>query len=312
MRIAIVGAGAVGCAYGALLARAGTDIVFVDPWREHVAAIDAHGLTVQLPGAGSWVVPATATPDPAGARGAEVVLVLTKAYSTAEAGRQLAPHLDADAVAVTLQNGLGNDRALAEAVGRERVIAGSTTVGSEVLGPGRVRLTPSAADGRSLTSLGLPPAGTSAHTRVVELAATLEGAALPVELRDDVAAVIWRKLAMTASIGPLCALMRCTVADALAHDAVRVVLRAGFDEVIAAAQAQGVDLDGEELWRHALATWEGIGPHPPSIAVDVASGRRTEIEALSGAVAEVCAQAGLEAPVSALTAAAIRAGEPAH
>ncbi len=310
MRVAIVGAGAVGSAYGALLARAGTEVTFVDPWREHVQAIDGGGLAVELPGGGSWTVRAGATSDPAAVAGAGAVLVLTKAFATADAARQIAGHLAPEAIAVTLQNGLGNDRALADALGEESVVAGSTTVGSEVLGPGRVRLSPSAAEGRSLTSLGLPPSGTPARDRVGELAVALEAAALPVELCEDVAAVIWRKLAMTASIGPLCALMRCTVADALAHDATRAVLRAGFDEVLAAAAAQGVAIDGEGLWRHALATWAGVGDHPPSIAVDVAAGRRTEIEALSGAVADVSAGAGLPAPVSTLVAAAIAAGVP--
>ena len=117
MRIAIVGAGAVGSAYGARLARAGTDVVFVDPWREHVEAIARDGLAVELPDGEAWLVPAAATTDPAAVAGAGAVLVVTKAFATATAAAGIAPHLDADAIAVTVQNGLGNDAALAAALG---------------------------------------------------------------------------------------------------------------------------------------------------------------------------------------------------
>jgi 2-dehydropantoate 2-reductase len=309
MKIAIVGAGAVGSGYGGLLASAGAEVTLVDVWPEHVAAIARDGLVVD---GRNGAVRVAASSDPAGVDGAGAVLVLTKSFATAAAAAALAPHLANDAVAVTLQNGLGNDRALADAVGADRVVAGSTTFGAELLGPGHVRLAPSAADGRSLTSLGAPPAGSAASRRVQELARALEAAGLPVEVRGDVDAVIWRKLAMTASIGPLCALLRRTVADVLAHGPTRSVLMRMFDEIVAVAHARGVALDAAELWDHALATWEGIGAHPPSIAVDVAAGRRTEIDALCGAVARLGDDAGVAAPVNAVVAAAIRAGEPAR
>ena len=309
MRIAIVGAGAVGSGYGALLARADADVTLIDVWREHVAAIARGGLRVD---GDDGPVRVTASTDPAAAVGAGAVLVLTKSFATAAAAAALAAHLDDDAVAVTLQNGLGNDRVLASALGANRVVAGATTFGAELLGPGHVRLAPSAAGRRSLTSLGTPPAGSTAGSRVRELARALESAGLPVEVRDDVDAVIWRKLAMTASMGPLCALLRRTVADVLAHEATRLVLRRMFDEIVAVAQARGVPLDATELWAHARATWEGIGSHRPSIAVDVAAERPTEIDALCGEVAHLGEAMGVPAPVNALVAAAIRAGEPAR
>jgi 2-dehydropantoate 2-reductase len=305
VRIAIVGAGAVGSGYGALLARGGADVTLVDVWREHVDAVARDGLAVE--GLGEHVRVAAST-DPAAAADAGAVLVLTKSFATADAAAALAPHLGADAVAVTLQNGLGNDRVLAGALGAERVVAGSTTLGAELLGPGRVRLAPSAAEGRSLTSLGAPPAGTPARARVEELGSALAAGCLPVEILEDVDAVIWRKLAMTASIGPLAALLRRNVADVLAHEQTRFVLRRMFDEILAVAAARGIGLDAAELWGHAVETWEGIGAHPPSIAVDVANGRRTEIDALSGAVARLGEEAGVPTPVNALVAAAIRAG----
>ncbi len=305
MRIAVVGAGAVGSVYGALLSRTGHDVILVDVAAEQVDAINRDGIVLAGAGGDEPAVPAAASTDAAAARGAEAVLVLVKAHATGAAARSLAPHLGEDAIAVTLQNGLGNDRVLAAVLGPDRVVAGATTVGAELLGPGRVAASPSALDGGSLTSLGAPPAGTPARAAAERLASALGGSGLPAELRDDVELVIWRKLAFTASMAPLCALLRCTVADALESEPGRRALRRMFDEVVAVAGARGVALDAHELWDQALATWQGIGAHRPSLAVDLEAGRPTEIDALSGAVAALAAEHGAAAPAAELAAALV-------
>jgi 2-dehydropantoate 2-reductase len=191
------------------------------------------------------------------------------------------------------------------------VIAGATTVGAEVLGPGRVRIVPSTAAARSLTSLALPPAGDPRRAAVERFAATLEAAGLPTDAREDVGAVVWRKLALTASIGPLCAVLRCDVAEALAEPEAVAATRQVFDEVVAVGARGGVALDADELWAHARETWAGIGPHRPSIAVDVDEGRRTEIDALCGEVVRRGAALGVPTPATELVHAAVAALDPA-
>ena len=186
MRIAVVGAGAVGSVYGALLARSGHEVTLVDVATEQVDAINRDGIVLAGAGGDEPSVPAAASTDAAAVGGAEAVLVLVKAYATGAAARSLAPHLGEDAIAVTLQNGLGNDRALAAVLGPDRVVAGATTVGAELLGPGRVAAAPSALEGGSLTSLGAPPAGSPARAAAERLADALNGSGLPAELRDDV------------------------------------------------------------------------------------------------------------------------------
>ena len=309
MRIAIVGAGAVGSVYGALLARGGHEVTLVDVAAERVEAINRDGIVLTGTAGDEPAVRAAASTDVAAAGGAEAVLVLVKAYATAAAAQSLAPHLADDAIAVTLQNGLGNDRALAAELGPARVVAGATTVGAELLGPGRVAASPSALGGGSLTSLGAPAAGSPARAATERLADALNGSGLPAELRDDVELVIWRKLAFTASMGPLCALLRCSVADALDSEPGRRALRRMFDEVVAVGAARGVALDAAGLWEQALATWRGIGPHRPSLLVDLEAGRPTEIDALSGAVAALAAEHGVPAPAAELAAALVGAAQ---
>ncbi len=297
MRIGILGAGAVGCAYGHLLGRGGHDVVLVDVWAEHVEQIRRNGLIVE--GAG------TATIGPI-----DAVLVLVKAFSNEAAGAALADALGPAAIVVTLQNGIGNDAVLARPLGPERVVQGSTTVAAQMRGPGRVSVGPATLEGQSLTALGRP---TSAeHAAVCErLARALEQASLPSVVLDDVRAVVWRKMAMAAAIGPLCAILDCTVADVLDRPEVLDLLRRTFAEIVRVAAAEGIVLDAEQLWSEALETYRLIGPHPPSLAVDVARGRPSEIEAQLGRVSRLGRSAGIATPASDVLATVIRAKAPA-
>jgi 2-dehydropantoate 2-reductase len=303
-RIAIVGAGAIGSAYGFFLARAGTPVVLIDTWLEHVEAITRDGLRVE--GYDGPSPELRATTDAAHARDADAVLILVKARATEQAARSIAGVLAPGAIVVTLQNGIGNDARLAAVLGAERVVQGSTTVGAQVLGPGRIAVVPGTTDGRSLTSLGRPPASGPA-AGCERLAAVLGAAGLPAQVLDDVSAVVWRKLVMAAAIGPLCATLGWDVAQVLDSELALTLLRRAFEEIIAVADAGGVALDGAELWSGAMATYGSIGPHPPSLAVDVAHGRPTEIESQLGEIQRRAARAGIGTPVSDLLAAVVRA-----
>jgi 2-dehydropantoate 2-reductase len=308
MRIGILGAGSVGCAYGHLLRRAGHEVILVDVWAEHLEQISRHGLTVE--GAGNESTgPIEATTDPAALAGVEAVIVLVKAFSNEAAGAALANVLGPGAIAVTLQNGVGNDAVLARPLGPERVVQGSTTVAAQMLGPGRVSVAQTTLDGQSLTALGRPPS--AEHAAVCErLARALEQASLPTIVLDDVRAVVWRKLAMAAAIGPLCAILGCTVADVLERPPALDVLRRTFAEIVRVAAAEGVALDAQQLWSDALETYRVIGPHPPSLAVDVAQGRPSEIEAQLGEVVRRGQSAGIPTPAADVLTTVIRAKAP--
>jgi 2-dehydropantoate 2-reductase len=309
MRIAIVGSGAVGCTYGFLLAEGGHEVVLVDVWREHVEQIQEGGLRVEGGDGQVRVAPMRAGTDAALVRDAEAVLVLVKAFSTETAAAALAAHLGPAAVVVTLQNGIGNDAVLARSLGPDRVVQGSTTVAAQMLGPGRVSVAPATLDGQSLTSLGRPR-GAEAAALCQRLAEALGQSSLPATVLHDVSAVVWRKLAMAAAIGPLCAILDVTVADVLARPSALSVLRRAFAEMIAVAAAEGVMLDADELWSHALATFRTIGGHPPSLAVDVAQGRPSEIEGQLGEVQRRGRAAGISTPASDVLTAVIRARSP--
>ena len=307
MKVGILGAGAVGCAYGHLLYRGGQEVILVDVWADHVERIRRSGLRIE--GAVEPTAGIKATTDPSDLRGVEAVLVLVKAFANEAAGAALAAALEPGVIVVTLQNGIGNVEVLARPLGPDRVVQGSTTVAAQIQGPGQVSVADATLDGRSLTALGRP--SSAAYAAVCErLARALEQASLPTIVLDDVRGVVWRKMAMAAAIGPLCAILDCTVADVLERPPALDVLRRTFAEVVRVAAAEGVALDVQQLWSDALDTYRLIGPHPPSLAIDVTRGRPSEIEAQLGEVVRRAQTAGIPTPAADVLATVIRAKTP--
>lgn len=284
-RVAIVGAGAVGSVVGGSLARAGHDVVLLGR-PDHVDAVRARGLVLHGPD-GSETVPVAATTDPAELGIVDVLVVLCKAHATREAIRATAPALAPDGLAITLQNGLGNDRVLAHAVGIHRAVPGTTTIGAMREGPGVVRMAPATAAGTSATHVGPPRGRDDVPARLAEWAQAMSAAGMPTEASVDADRVIWTKLAVAASMGPLTAVLRRTIADVVATPAAVTLWRDLVDEVLAVADAEGVLLDHEAVWAHCVATARGVGAHVTSMAADVMTGRRTEVDAL---VTEVVAR----------------------
>jgi 2-dehydropantoate 2-reductase len=309
VRIAIVGAGAVGCAYGYRLAESGQHVTLIDVWAEHVSRIEADGLRVASLDT-EHTVAIEASTDMASAVGAEVVIMAVKAFSNEAAAHALSPTLDATAIVVTVQNGIGNDARLAALLGAHRVVQASTTVGAEILGPGRVRVTPGTADGESRTVLGRPPGAAAAVA--ARFAAVLDGAGLPAAVVDDVREVVWRKAVFAAAIGPLCATLEGTVADLLRRPTAVTALRRAFAEIVAVAGADpaGIALDLDEMWDQGLAVYRSIGDHPPSLAVDVARGRPTEIDAQLGEICRRAVATGVATPVCDVLLTLVAAREP--
>lgn len=298
--IAVVGAGSMGSMFGGMLARAGHDVTLVDIDADHVSTVNDQGLTLQQDGHRDEVVQPLATTDASSLRGVTHAVILTKTWANDAAARALLPALTADAVIATVQNGLGNDRVLASVLGEHRVLGGTTTSGAELVGPGVVRLSPITTAGESLTEVApispdlLDVGGLS--DRAEAFALLLAEAGLPTQVRDDLREVIWTKLCLAATAAPLTAALRCTVADLLASSAASALLDAMYEEILAVAAAEEVLLDRDAVREHMLAVFRAVGPHQTSMAVDVAKGRRTEIDAMCVAIAERGRDHGVPTP----------------
>jgi 2-dehydropantoate 2-reductase len=284
----IVGTGAMACAVGARLARAGTAVTLAGSWREALDTIAERGLRVHEPD-GTWSARVAAVPlDRLSARFA-LALVLVKSYQTAAVADVLARTLDRSGLAVTLQNGLGSPELLEARLGAQRVAAGIAVMGAALLAPGEVRYVP----GRIV--LGSSPATAAG---VAGLRSLLEGAGIPTSITDDLAAAVWCKLAANCAINPITALYGLSNGQVLARADLRHQVEAAAREVGLLAAAKGIRLPRDTV-ESTIETARATAANRSSMLQDMERGARTEIDALCGAVVQEGRRFGIATPANA-------------
>jgi 2-dehydropantoate 2-reductase len=296
MRIAIMGAGAMGSLFGAHLAKAGHDVLLVDVDPVVVAAVEADGILV-----GERAVPVPITADPAGRGTCDAVLALVKTYDTAAAAELAAPLVGPGTVIATLQNGIGGADVLVEAFGAERVLAGVTYQGATVLAPGRIRH-----HMHGETFLGDDVAAAA------PLAAALTEGGQPAHALDPVAPRIWKKLTNNCMGNCTSALTGMSGGQMADDDGILDLQRAIATEAVAVAAALGHDLDLEDCVHTNTSVLASSGDGRPSMLQDVQAGRRTEIETLNGAIVRHGDALGIDVPVNRAMVALVRGWERAR
>ena len=301
MRIVVFGAGSLGSLLGALLDSA-HDVVLVgrDP---HVSAVRERGLRVT--GVDSFEASPAATTDGTGLD-ADLAIVTVKAYDTAAAAHDLATG-DVGA-AVSLQNGLGNEETLAAGLVCP-IVAGTTTHGAMLSEPGVVEWT-----GRGEVTVGNwriddgdgdATTGTDPASRV---AAAFRAASVDADVDRDIRHRLWTKLAVNAAINPITALARIRNGRVFEGPTAEYAERAAA-EVARIARAEGVGLDADAVAEEARTVARRTADNQSSMLQDLAAGRRTEIDAISGVVAERAEEHGIDAPVNGLLCALIHGWE---
>ncbi|AIO33046.1 2-dehydropantoate 2-reductase [Burkholderia pseudomultivorans] len=293
MRIAILGAGAMGSLFGGLLAESGEDVTLIDVNDAHLDAIRRDGLRIDDDRGERRVTTLQALrPEAANASAGtpfDLLIVFTKSLHTRVALDGVRALLTPHTHVLTLQNGLGNVETLNAFVPLERILVGVTTWPADLAGPGRVH-SHGAGTIRMMTADGAASAFAAA------VADALSRAGLACTLDADVWAAIWEKVAFNAALNTLCAVTRCTV-DQLGehHDGPRLA-QAIVAETAAVARAKGIAVDAARIARnveHAIREHRG---HRPSMLQDVLAGRRTEIDAISGKVVAAAREVGLAVP----------------
>lgn len=295
MKIVVTGAGAMGCRFGGLLAEAGQDVLLLDGWAEHVSAISAEGLRI-TDSRGSRIVriEAKAFPAVSGDR-ADLVIVFGKATQTASLASASSAAIGPDTLVLTLQNGLGNLEALGDYVPPDRLLAGTTTLGTELLGPGHIR-----ALGSGETVFGPLEAGR--RREVAKARQSLAAAGIAVRVTADPRAMIWSKVAFNCVMNTLCSLASIPVSALARYDGFEELARSVLDEIVAvAAASDGVTVDADDVVALMKAQFSpsASGDHLASTLQDLMRGRPTEIAHLNGAVAARAADHGIPAPVNA-------------
>ena len=290
MRVCIVGCGAVGSIFAANLARLDdVEVWAYDLAREHVGAINANGL--RLSGAGEVVGSVRATSDPGEVPACDFGIVATKAMHTEPAIAATAPAF-ADGSVCSVQNGIGNEEALAEHV--PRVIRGTTFPAGRVVEPGHVQW-----DVKGDTTIGPFEPSPPPFQEVERLAEACSRAGLPTEAVSDARGPQWRKLIFNAATNPVGALTRLTHGRVCENPGLRRLVTGLVDEGKAVAAAQGIELDAdpEELIDHA-AKPEVAYDHKASMLQDVEAHRATEIDYLNGGIVRFGGEHGVPAPLN--------------
>ncbi len=293
MQIAIMGAGAVGSYYGALLARAGHAVTLIGR-AAHVEAICREGLILETASTRE-TLDVRASTDISALKDAELVLFCVKSTDTEAAGAAMAPVLSDNAVILSLQNGVDNADRLAAFVQRE-VIPVVVYAAVAMAGPGHVRH-----HGRGELALG-------ASGRSTSLAGLFQNAGIQVEVSDNVMGMLWAKLVINCAWNALSAITRQPYGSLIAVDGVQAMVTAVVKECQALAQACGITLP-DDITSSTLAIAESMAGQRSSTAQDLARGRMSEIEHLNGLVVRKAQAHGIATPINHTLLVLIRALE---
>ena len=293
MRFAILGSGGVGGYYGARLARAGHDVTFIARGA-HLQAIREHGLTVRSPALGDFTVRAAAEEDPVRIGIVDVVMVAIKAYDNDTALPLIAPMLGPGTSILTLQNGVDSVAELAARYGERPIIGGTTYVATSIAGPGVIEQTGTHRRIVMGEVFGDLP---RLSDRVRAIGEALTRGDIQVETVEDGRVPIWEKFIMLVSVAAFTGAARLPIGPLWADEDIRGRLLDGCREIEAVARAEGVPVASEIIDR--IRGY--IGNIPPtmrsSLLIDLSMGKRTEVEALQGAVVRRAARAGVPVPV---------------
>jgi 2-dehydropantoate 2-reductase len=286
--VTVMGAGAVGSYYGALLARAGHEVTLVARG-SHLDALRERGnVVVREPDGSEWAAPVAALAAPDG-RDASLAILTTKSHDTPRAARALAAALPPATPVLSLQNGVQNvDRAQA-LLGQERLVAGLAFVGLRIAAPGRVERL---AEGRVL--IGEPGRGRGPLAEAVH---AIVAPAWEVAVSPDIVREQWKKLAWNVGFNALCAVTGATVGEVLATPETAALARQAMAELALLARRRGVALTAGDLDEMAAAA-PGLEDYHPSTAQDLAAGKRLEREALCGFVVREGALRAVPTPVN--------------
>jgi len=303
VKIAIVGAGAMGSLFGGTLSNV-APVILLDPWREHVAAIRRDGLhIVELDGS-ERIVRVAATDDPNEVGAVDLAIIFVKSRQTEMAARWAKRFLREDGLALTLQNGLGNAETIAGVLGWQRTCSGVTAHGATLLGPGRVRHA-----GQGPTHLATRP---EIADRVAAVADTFRRAGFEVHVSADLDSLVWGKLIINVGINALTAILRVPNGALAEIEAIDALMAAAVTEAVQVAEAKGIALPYPDPLQRVREVCVATAANRSSMLQDVLRGAPTEIDVINGAVVREGQRLGIPTPTNRFLVQTIKAIEASY
>ncbi len=296
MKIVIVGPGAMGCLFGALLAESGEEVWLLDHRQERARELAEQGIRVEGI-SGDHHARVHATVEPKEAAGAGLIIVCVKSYDTAAVARRIKEFAGRETLILTLQNGAGNLEELAGVLGPERLLGGVTSQGATMLGPGHVRHA-----GRGDTIIGPyqkeSQKSKGKRQKLEEIVRVFEKAGFPAGNSDNVQDLIWSKLIINVGINALTALTRLNNGRLPEFAGTKEILRLAVEEAAAVARSKGIKLAYPDPVAKTEEVCRATSGNVCSMLQDVLKQRRTEIDYINGAVVKAGRELGVAVPVN--------------
>jgi len=294
LNVAVLGAGAMGCLFGGLLAEKGLKVTLIDVWKEHIDAINKNGLKMDGFG-GDRFIKISATNDPKSISPVDVVIVMCKATALEQALTNAKSIVGDKTVLMLFQNGIGHEAIMQNIVGIDKVLGGTTTQASNILGPGHIK------NHASLPSwIGEYEGGLS--DRVKDIAETFTAHGLETIASDNVKKRKWMKLFALTAVGPLSAIFDMHHTELYVTNKESKLARELGKQIILetrkVAQADGVEVSEDECLEMFLKIVDSNQTNKSSMAFDIKYKRKSEIDFINGSVSKIGKKHGVPTPLN--------------
>ena len=293
-KVAVLGAGAMGCLFGGLMAEKGLDVTLIDVWKEHVNAINSKGLKMDGHG-GDRYIKIKATTDPSTLKPVDAIIIMCKATALEKALTNAKNIIGDKTMLMSFQNGIGHEAIMQKIAGKEKVLGGTTTQASNVLGPGHIK------NHAALPSwIGEYEGGMS--DRVKDLAETFTAHNLETIAVPDIKKRKWMKLFALTAIGPLSSIFDLHHTDLYISNKNQEVSRELGKKIILetreVAKADGVDVTEDECLEMFNKIVDSKQTNKSSMCFDILNKRKTEIDFINGAVSKIGKGHGVKTPMN--------------
>ncbi len=299
MKIAIIGAGAMGCLYGSFLA-AGNELTMIDVSKECIDTINRDGLCIEAGGELKYTRAAGCISGECTGK-MDLVIIFVKTIYSVDALTMNRDIIDDHTILVSLQNGAGNDRLLKKFIPSDQIVIGNSEHNSVYTGPARVRHS-----GSGITRIGSLVGNTQAVKTVFDV---FSRAGIQTSCIDNIQKIIWKKLMVNLAYNPLTAILDIPIGDTWKNENCRQLLKMLLEEALMVAEADGTPLDHDEVFSEIEKIAEKLGSGYTSMHQDIANRRMTEIDQINGAVVKQAELLGLDVPYNRMISSLIRAKE---
>ncbi|MFW2366897.1 MAG: ketopantoate reductase family protein [Desulforhopalus sp.] len=289
MKISIIGSGAMGSLFGAFLAESGQDVVLIDIRQEHIDAINTLGLGIEFGGKKRrYTIKASTNIEDA--KNSDLIIIFVKSPQTKEAAASALKCLNDRGSVLTLQNGMGNADIISEIIPSDQVIAGTTSHGATLLGAGLIQHA-----GAGPTTIGPWSETSSSNLEVIK--DVFCSAGIETQLEENIHLIIWKKLIINVGINAITALTGIKNGQIVDAPPTANLVHRAVQEACDVALAHGVKLP-DDIVDHVFTTATVTGPNRSSMGQDVDNRRRTEIDAINGAVVRLAKKKNIAVPVN--------------